>query len=117
MPGGTCLEGIQCLLLASSSFQLQGISTNEGGVTSAVTGYGAGFYLWLGSCAAPVVLSIVFDRLTRKARRRREHFDRLHGRRHRYRRAVELRDRIVDAMNGRPTAAGFAGAPSIAPEG
>jgi hypothetical protein len=54
------IVGIPCLLLALSSFQLRSIATDnpvEIG-NSEVTGYGAGFYMWIACCAIPAVASV-----------------------------------------------------------
>ena len=62
------IAGIPCLLLALSSFQLRRIGGPD--IDYSVTGYGPGFYCWLGSCAIPVVDSILFYRFSNKAKRK-----------------------------------------------
>jgi hypothetical protein len=61
------IAGVPCLLLALSSFQLRRISASVD-IDYSVTGYGPGFFCWLGSCAIPVVLSILFYCIAKKAK-------------------------------------------------
>lgn len=64
------IAGIPCLLLALSSFQLRRIGGID--IDYPVTGYGIGFYCWLGSCAIPVIEAVLFYCLTRKAKQELE---------------------------------------------
>ena len=44
--------------LAMSTLQIKEILINEGGATGPVTGYGIGFYLWIGCCVTLLATSL-----------------------------------------------------------
>lgn len=74
--GLALIVGIPSLLLALSSFQLQGMAAlDESGAMTNLF-FGLGFYLWLVCFIIPVVMSTLFYRL-RKARQREEALEEL----------------------------------------
>jgi hypothetical protein len=54
------------VLLSLTVFQIQEIMINEGGATGAVTGYGLGFYLWLGCSLVLLATSLACVGLGRR---------------------------------------------------